>query len=143
MPLRFARRLTAGLTALLAIGLVAGCADWFYERRSIPPEGTSSQACLERCARLLGECEARQTLREEECAARVSAAKAHGEACLRSGSAPCPPPGSCLGADMSICRQQSEECILACGGRVERRLRPDPWRAPVQDGTPFAKPQPG
>jgi hypothetical protein len=128
MPVRLARR----LAAVLAFAFLAGCADGLYEQRLIQPEGSSSQACLDRCARLKDECEARQTLREQECAERVAAAKADYELCKSSGSGPCNQPESCLGADMSICERHYEDCFTACGGRVERQLRPRPWEPPAQ-----------
>ncbi len=125
MRLRHAHR----LFALLAVGLLGGCTDSLHEQRLIQPEGPSSQACLERCNRFKGECEARQNLREQECGERVAAAKADHELCVSGGSAPCSQPESCLGADMSICQRQYEECFTACGGRVERQLRSRPWES--------------
>lgn len=130
--MRFPKRSTTVLSALLAIGLITGCADRFHERRLIQPEGAGSQACLERCARLQGECEARQDHREKDCAERVSAANADQDTCRSGAAGPCVTGGSCLGADVSICKQQYEECFSACGGRVEQRLRLTP-----------AKPHPG
>jgi len=131
MPFRLAQR----LAALMAVGLIAGCADRLYEQRLIEPEGAKSQSCLQRCARLQDECEARQTLREQECAERLAVAKADDEACSSGGPEPCTEPDSCLGADMSICQRQYEECFTDCGGRVERKLRPRPWEAPSQPQT--------
>jgi hypothetical protein len=126
MPLRLAPR----VAAILAVGVIAGCADRLYEQRLIQPEGTTSQSCLDRCARLQEECEARQTVREQECGERAAASEGDKASCSGGGSGPCPPPESCLGADMSICQRQYEECFSDCGGRVERRLRPRPWETP-------------
>lgn len=127
MPLRLAPR----VAAILAVGFIASCADRLYEQRLIQPEGTSGQSCLDRCARFQEECEARQTVREQECAERVAASEGDRGSCADKGSGPCPPPESCLGADMSICQRQYEECFSDCGGRVERRLRSRPWEAPT------------
>lgn len=126
MPFRTAHR----LVVFLAVGLLGGCAGSLHEQKLIQPEGASSQACLARCDRLKDECEARQNLREQECAARVAVAKADYEVCVVSGSTPCSQPESCLGADMSICQGHYEECFTACGGRVESQLRSRPWEAP-------------
>jgi hypothetical protein len=49
---------------------------------------------------------------------------------VAGGSSLCSHPESCLGADMTICQRQYEECFTACGGRVERQLRSRPWEAP-------------
>jgi len=125
-------RLALPLAAVLAAGLSVGCADRLYERKLIAPEGTADQACLDRCSRLRDECEARQTLREQECAERVDAAKADYDACSGRGSGLCAAPESCLGADMGICQRQHEDCFTACGGRVERKLRERPWEAPTK-----------
>ncbi|MGE5154576.1 MAG: hypothetical protein ACM3ST_11220 [Bdellovibrio bacteriovorus] len=137
MPVRLARGLAVVLAAVsLAAAFISGCADRLYEQKLIQPEGPSGQACLDRCARFKDECQARQTLREQECAARVAAAKTDFELCKSSGSRPCSPPESCLGADMSICQRQYEDCFSACGGRVERQLRARPWESPSPSPTP-------
>ena len=135
MPLRLAPR----AAAILAVGLLTGCADRLYEQRLIEPEGTGSQSCLERCTRLQEECEARQTVREQECAERVAVSESDRASCAGSGSDPCTPPESCLGADMSICQRQYEECFSDCGGRVERQLRPRPWETPTPTTSPAAR----
>jgi hypothetical protein len=124
------------LGLLLAAGLIAACAERAYEQRLIQPEGTASQPCLERCSRLQGECEARQRLREDECAKRVAAGRMEHETCVSGAAGRCVPPETCLGADMSICQSQYEECFTACGGRVERHLRQRPWEAPTQRPAP-------
>jgi hypothetical protein len=136
MPLRLA----LPLAAVLAAGLIAGCADRLYEQKLINPEGSSNQACLDRCARLRDECEARQTMREQECADRVAVAKADHGSCSGGGAGPCAAPESCLGADMRICQSQHEDCFTACGGQVERRLRERPWEAPTQPQTATPSP---
>lgn len=128
MPVPLAHRLVLALT----VGLLGGCAGGLHEQQLIQPQGPSSQACLARCDRLKEECEARQNLREQDCGERVAAATADYERCVGSGSAPCSRPESCLGADMSICERQYEECFVACGGRVERQLRPRPWEPPAK-----------
>lgn len=125
-------RLARPLAALLVMGLTTSCADRLHEHRLIQPTGGSSQVCLDRCTRLQDECEARQTLREQECAERIAASRPDRELCARAGSGPCSQPESCLGADMSICRRHYEECFTACGGRVEKQLRQWPWASPVQ-----------
>ena len=136
MPLRLAPR----VATILAVGLMTGCADRLYEQRLIEPEGTGSQSCLERCTRLQEECEARQTVREQECAERVAVSEGDRASCAGSGSDPCTPPESCLGADMSICQRQYEECFSDCGGRVERRLRSRPWETPTTTTSHAARP---
>ena len=140
MPFRRTDRLVVLLVVLLDVGLLSGCAGSLHEQKLIQPEGPSSQACLARCDRLKDECEARQNLREQECAARVTAAKADYEVCVASGSTPCSQPESCLGADMTICQRHYEECFTGCGGRVERQLRSHPWASPPRS-QPAAPPK--
>ena len=139
MPIRPA----LGLSGLMAAILLPGCADRFYEARSIEPEGTTSQACVERCARIKAECEARQTLREQECQQRVAAATGD-TACAPGVSTPCLQLESCLGADMGICQRQHEACFVACGGRIVRPLRRLPWPSHSRTtGPPAGRPQTG
>lgn len=128
MPFRLVYR----MVAVLAFGLLGGCAGGLHEQKLIQPEGPSSHACLARCDRLKDECEARQNLREDECAARLAAAKSDYELCVAGGSPRCRQPESCLGADMSICERQYDECFTACGGRVEKLLRLRPWGSTPQ-----------
>jgi hypothetical protein len=125
-------RLALPLAAVLAAGLFTGCADRLFEHKLIAPEGTSDQACVDRCARLRDECEARQTMREQECADRAPAAKTAYDACSGRERGRCLAPESCLGADMGICQSQHEDCFTGCGGRVERKLRERPWEAPTK-----------
>jgi hypothetical protein len=105
----------------LAILIFSGCANQFEERRLIAPEDPQAQSCVAECDRKQQQCEQRQGLREEECRSHYDRLTSDLDACLATPGALCVRPDSCIGADMTVCKIQYEECIVACGGRVETR----------------------
>jgi hypothetical protein len=128
MPLTTATRdaapLLAATLALFATLLVsAGCSQGLYQKDLVQPTGPEGKTCLERCELPKTQCRQRQEARERECGEIYAVAKADYESCIKSGTAKCRAPYTCLGADLSICDQQYDDCFAACGGRVERRLR--------------------
>ncbi len=128
MPLTTAARDAVALPfaatlALLSILLVAaGCGQGLYQRDLVRPTSPEGKACLQRCELPKTQCRQRQEAREKECGAIYAIAKADYESCVKSGAATCRAPYTCLGADLSICEQEYDDCFAACGGRVERRL---------------------
>ncbi len=107
------------LIAVMAIVLLSGCATHFEERRVIAPTDPQAQACVADCDLKQQQCEQRQRLREQECQAQFDRLTTNLDACLATPGALCVRPNACLGADMNVCRVQHEECLVACGGRIE------------------------
>ena len=120
------RLIRAGL--ILSLGLLVGCADQWFDRALVNPTGDQAEACLERCSRPTDECEGRQNRRAEECAERHAVAKADYDLCVTNGAGNCTRPTPCASVDMTICERQHEECVVACGGRVEETWRARPWQ---------------
>lgn len=106
----------------LAAATLAGCAGQFRDRQLIPPTDPRAQSCLEQCDLNKAQCEQRQRGREEECRGHRERLNADLHACQATPGALCPQPDICLGADVEICATRHQECVVACGGRVESRL---------------------
>jgi hypothetical protein len=128
MPLTTAARAAAlpfaATLALLAILLLStGCSQGLYRKDLVQPTSPEGKACLQHCELPKAQCRQRQEAREKECAGIYAVAKADYESCVKSGTAKCRAPYTCLGADLGICDQEYDDCFAACGGRVERRLR--------------------
>ncbi len=107
------------LIGVLAILASSGCANRFQERQLLPPTDPQAQACLASCELSKTQCEGRQRARETECQAQYAQRTADLDACLATPGSLCLRPDSCLGADMSICAIEYEECVVGCGGTVE------------------------
>ncbi len=114
----------SGSVALLA--LVVGCSQGLYEKRLIAPDASQGQTCRNRCELLKTQCRQRQDTRERACRDWHAEAKADSDLCRGGGSANCRPPETCLGADMTICDRQYEDCFITCGGRIEKRIKISP-----------------
>ena len=110
--------------ALLATLLVsAGCSQGLYRKDLVQPGSPEGKACLQRCELPKSQCRQRQQARETECGQIYAVAKAEYASCVKSGTAKCRAPYTCLGADLSICDQEYDDCFAACGGQIERRLQ--------------------
>lgn len=96
-----------------------GCMQTLTERELIKPTAPEAEACVTRCDHEQGQCEARQRIRETECRTHYERLSADLESCRASPGTLCVQPDTCVEADMRICQIQHEECIVACGGRVE------------------------
>jgi hypothetical protein len=129
----------ARLLGVLAIlTLLTGCSHGLYETRMIAPASSDGQPCLGRCDLAKTQCIQRQETRERACAQWYTEAKQEYDTCSAGGraAARCRAPVACLGADLGICDQEYEGCFTACGGQVERRLRPWPGTQPAAADTP-------
>jgi hypothetical protein len=110
------------IIAAFAILIVAGCASALEERRLIAPDDPQAQTCVANCDFAKAQCEQRQRVREQECRDHFDSLTSDLDACLATPGALCVRPDVCPGADMTVCRIQYEECIVACGGSVETRF---------------------
>jgi hypothetical protein len=110
------------LIGVLAILASTGCANRLQERQLLPPTDPQAQACLASCELSRTQCDGRQRARETECRTQYERLTADLDACLATPGALCLRPDSCVGADMSICTIQYEECVVGCGGTVETRF---------------------
>jgi hypothetical protein len=115
----FALRVPYLLIGVLAILACAGCSSPMQKRELIPPADPQAQACMASCELGKTQCEGRQQARENECRTQFERLSADLTTCLATPGALCIRPDPCLGADMSICRIQYEECVVGCGGKVE------------------------
>ena len=122
-PTAAARPMAATLLLLATLLGTAGCSQGLFQQDLVKPDGPEGKVCLERCELSRSQCQTRQKVRETQCQERFAAAQADYQDCIKSGSGNCRAPFACLGADMSICDQQYDDCFTACGGRVERRMR--------------------
>jgi hypothetical protein len=113
-----------GSVALLA--LVVGCSQGLYEKRLIEPDASQGQSCRNRCELLKTQCRQRQETRERACQDWYNQAKEDYDLCRNGGAGKCRSPQTCLGADMSICDRQYENCFITCGGRIEKRIKLSP-----------------
>lgn len=111
--------IAALVIAALASVLLSGCATLFEEQRVIAPTDPQAETCVADCDLKQQQCEQRQLLREQECQAQFNRLTTNLAACLATPGALCVRPNACLGADMNVCRVQHEECLIACGGRIE------------------------
>jgi hypothetical protein len=112
-----APRLLIGVLATIA---AAGCTNQLQERIVIPPTDPQAQACVASCELSRSQCEQRQRAREDECRMYFEQLSADYDACLATPGALCVRPETCPTADMTICTIQHEECIVGCGGSVEK-----------------------
>jgi hypothetical protein len=112
-------RLLIGALAALAL---SGCGHHFHERHLVSPTAPEAQDCIARCDQGRVQCEGRQRGRESECRVHFERLTADLDACRATPSALCVQPDACFEADMSVCEIQYEECIVACGGKVETRF---------------------
>jgi hypothetical protein len=114
-----------GATLLLLTTLLgsAGCTQGLFHRYAIDPASPEGKTCVQKCELPKAQCRSRQEAREKECGQIYAIAKSEFDLCVKSGAARCKAPYTCLGADLSICDQQYDDCFAACGGRIERRLR--------------------
>lgn len=117
------------LLAVLLTALLGGCAEQLYDRQLVQPTGADGKECVANCELPKEQCRQRQIAREDECNRYYTPAKADYDLCVRNGASNCTAPDTCLGADMDICDQQYDDCFQACGGRVEKKMRPW-WSAP-------------
>ncbi|HYN79836.1 MAG TPA: hypothetical protein VES73_18800 [Lamprocystis sp. (in: g-proteobacteria)] len=141
MPLPHTARTSYRQARLLPVfamlALLVGCTQDLHKTEMIAPGQPDSATCLGRCDLLKTQCRQRQETRERACADWYAAAEQDYRQCRTSRAATCRTPTRCLGADLSICDQEYEGCFTACGGRVERRMRPWPGiGAPVADPAP-------
>jgi hypothetical protein len=110
--------------ALLATLLVsAGCSQGLNRKDLVQPTSPEGQACLQRCELPKSQCRQRQQARENECGQIYAVAKSEYVSCVKSGTAKCRAPYTCLGADLSICDQEYDACFADCGNQIERRLQ--------------------
>ncbi len=115
----------AATLLLLAILLgSAGCTLGPAKPEPVSPTSPEGKACLQRCELPKTQCQQRQEARETECGAIYATARADYDLCIKSGSARCKAPYTCLGADLSICDQQYDDCFSDCAGRAERQQQP-------------------
>ncbi|MCG6983981.1 MAG: hypothetical protein LJE61_02105 [Thiocapsa sp.] len=110
------------LACTLVVPTLSGCASQFRERQLIPPTDPGAQTCMAQCEFNKAQCEQRQHGREEECRTHHDRLTADLNACRATPGALCPQPEICLGADLVICETRYDECVVACGGRVETRF---------------------
>lgn len=118
------------LASALLVVVLNGCAEGLYDRQLVQPTDAQGRDCVAGCELPKSQCEQRQRAREEECQRFYAPAKADYDLCVRNGGANCSPPDTCLGPDMSICQVQYDDCFQACGGRVEKQMRPL-WSKPA------------
>jgi hypothetical protein len=114
-----------GATLLLLATLLGsvGCTQGLFHRYAIDPASPEGKTCVQKCELPKAQCRSRQESREKECGQIYAIAKSEFDLCVKSGAARCKAPYTCLGADLSICDQQYDDCFAACGGRIEQRLR--------------------
>lgn len=124
------------LATVLFIALT-GCQTPFVKQEVKNPTVNLDQACVASCDLARSQCEQRQRLREEQCQQDFQQISADHLTCVATRGRPCQQPVTCLGADLRICKIQHEECVLACGGRVQLPVGP----APRTDG-PLPRPVP-
>jgi hypothetical protein len=115
---------------VLLVVVLNGCAESLQDRQLIQPTDAQGRDCVAGCELPKSQCEQRQRAREEECQRFYAPAKADYDLCIKSGGGNCSPPDTCLGPDMRICEVQYDDCFQACGGRVEKQMRPL-WSKPV------------
>ncbi len=115
--------LRMGLLVLLVM-LLGACTPKLYETRLIPATGPEAETCLQHCELPKTQCQQRQETRERSCEERYTAARADYDVCIANKSPNCRAPVGCLGVDLSICDRQYTDCFADCGGRIEKRLRP-------------------
>ncbi|AFL73120.1 hypothetical protein [Thiocystis violascens] len=124
------------LATVLFIAL-SGCQTPFVKQEASQPTENRDPACVDRCNLAKNQCEQRQRLRETQCQQDFQQISADHLACVATRGRPCQQPVTCLGADLRICKTQHEECVLACGVRVQSPAEP----APRTDG-PLPRPVP-
>lgn len=135
-PLAAPIALVAPILFMLA---AAGCSLMPSKPQPIAPTSPEGKACAARCELPRTQCQKRQELRETDCNANYQIGQAEYAQCLKSGAARCRAPYTCLGADMSICAQQYDDCFAACSGKLERRAAPN-GSAATPSGEPAAIP---
>jgi hypothetical protein len=117
---RSARLLVAMATLPLFIAIAGGCTTGLGETRLVVPTAPEAEACVAACDLEQKQCEQRQRVREETCGTHFDDSNAELSTCLATPGTLCVRPTRCLGLDLSVCKIQHQECILACGGSLER-----------------------
>jgi hypothetical protein len=125
---RSARLLVAAATLTVFIAIGGGCATGLGETQLVAPTAPEAQSCVAACDLKQQQCEQRQRVREETCDAYFDDLNAELSTCLASPGTLCVRPTRCLGLDLSVCKIQYQECILACGGSLEPTRPANPSR---------------
>jgi len=78
------------------------------------PIAALDATCVSRCARAQTQCEKRQQLRETECQQQFSPTQTQHNDCIANQQPGCLQAVACLGADLSLCKTQHQECLRTC-----------------------------
>lgn len=125
----------AATLAFLAVLLIlAGCSQGLSRKDPVQPTGPEGKVCLQRCELPKTQCRQRQEAREKECGEIYAVARAEYDSCVKSGTANCRAPYTCLGADLSICDQEHDDCVAACIDQMARRLPAAATEKPTKAG---------
>jgi hypothetical protein len=111
----------ASLAFLAVLLMSAGCSQGLSRTDPVQPASPQDKACLQRCELPRTQCRQRQEAREKECGEIYALARAEYDSCVKSGTARCKAPYTCLGADLSICDQEYDDCFAACRDQMARR----------------------
>ena len=129
MPLSArSRRSAVVLAAALIVAGIGGCKTWPAAPDAAQATQPADQSCVRQCDLAKTQCEQRQRQREEECQTHAQHASQSETGCRSRPGHHCQHPVPCLGADLSICKVQYDECIPDC------TMRP----APKEDAAPPA-----
>jgi len=124
----FTTRFSLFLLATTLLASLSGCQVPFLKPETMPAfvsklpfitkptsiPTTVDAACAARCDVMRSHCEQRQNLRESECQQHFKPTSTDHATCVTDNRGHCLQPVVCLGADLSLCKTQHEECLNVC-----------------------------